>query len=108
MVTTAGGSGLLTDCDMFSTDGPLGRSPRSPSAPLHSNVLQTAPLAGAQLEVDDIFNLDVSTDKVARGKKASSEGRTHRLAWKYNIKYLRHVLKSIIHFLLKLMICLLT
>lgn len=81
MVTTAGGTGLLTDCDMFSTDGPLGRSPRSPSAPLHSNVLQTGPLAGAQLEVNDI--LDVSADKAAREKRPPQ--RAGRIDWPGNI-----------------------
>lgn len=83
MVTTAGGTGLLTDCDMFSTDGPLGRSPRSPSAPPHSNVLQTGPLAGAQLEVNDIFNSDVSTVKAAREKRPPQ--RAGRIDWPGNI-----------------------
>lgn len=70
MVTTAGGTRLLTGSNMFSTDGPLGRSPCSPSAPPHPNILQTGPLAAAQLEANDIFDVDVFTDKAARTKRA--------------------------------------
>lgn len=78
MVTTAGGTGLLTGWDVFSTDGPLGRSPRSPSTPQHSNVLQTGPLAGAQLEGNDIFGVDVFRRAGSGGLGSEREGNRNR------------------------------
>lgn len=105
MVTTAGGTGLLTGWDVFSTDGPLGRSPRSPSTPLHPNVLQTGPLAGAQLEGNDIFGVDVYR---RAGGGVVWVGRKERLDWKWNIKHGQHILKSINYFVLMLVICLVT
>lgn len=60
MVSTAGGSGLLTGLQCV-----LHRW----SIRLFS-VLQTGPLAGAQLGVnDDFFYVHVSTDKAVQGKK---------------------------------------
>lgn len=77
MVTTAGGTGLLTGSQCVLHRWPIRLL----------SVLHAGPLAGAQLEVNDVFGVDVSTDKAARKKKkkASWEGRKPPMVWKWNI-----------------------
>lgn len=99
MVTTAGYTGLLTGLQCVPHRWPIRLF----------SVLQTGPLAGAQLEVNDVFDVDVSTDKAAREKKkASWERKTPEMVWKWNINRSPHILESLIYFLWMLVICLIT
>lgn len=72
MVTTAGGTGLLTGLQCVLHRWPIRLF----------SVLQTGPLAGTQLEVNDVFDVDVSTDKAARKKRPAE--REECLKWAGN------------------------
>lgn len=65
MVTTAGGTGLLTGLQCVLHRWPIRLF----------SVLQTEPLVGAQLEVNDVFDVDVSPDKAAPKKKGLPRGK---------------------------------
>lgn len=71
MVTTAGGTGLLTGLQCVLHRWPIRLF----------SVLHAGPLAGAQLEVNDVFDLDVSTGKAAHKKKKRPPEKEERFRW---------------------------